>query len=101
MLFVLTQSKSGVLLTVRVKPRAKTNAIIGVRDEKLLIAVSAAPADGAANAAVICVLAKVLNIAPSNLSVARGHKSREKIIGILGLGLVEILSRLTAALPSD
>ena len=100
-MFALSQTKSGVLLPVRVKPRAKTNSITGVRDEKLLIAVSAAPADGAANAAVLSVLARTLSIAPGLLSVARGHKSREKTICISELALEEILSRLTAAVPSD
>lgn len=101
MTFALTHTKSGTLLTVRVKPRAKTNSITGVRDEKLLISVNAAPTDGAANAAVLAVLAKVLRVAPSSLSVARGHKSREKSVCISSLTLEEILSRLTVAIPSD
>lgn len=101
MFFSLTQTKLGVLLAVRVKPRAKINSITGVRDKKILVSVNAAPTDGAANAAVLAVLSKVLRVAPSFLSVARGHKSREKTIAISGLSLEEILSRLTAALPSD
>ena len=101
MSFSLIQSKSGVLLAIRVKPRAKTNSITGVRQEKVLISVSAAPTENAANAAVVDVLAKLLNVAPSNLVVARGHKSREKMIGVSGLALEEIRARLTAALPSD
>jgi uncharacterized protein (TIGR00251 family) len=100
-MFALSQSRAGVLLPVRVKPRAKSNSIIGVRDEKILIAVTAAPADGAANAAVLSVLAKNLGVAPSTLSIVRGHKSREKTIDVSTLSLEEIQLRLTAALPSD
>lgn len=99
--FSLIQSKSGVLLTIRVKPRAKTNSVIGARDGKLLVAVNAAPEGGAANAAVLSVLAKTLDVAPRSLSVARGHKSREKTIGISSLPLEEIQLRLTIAVPSD
>jgi uncharacterized protein (TIGR00251 family) len=99
--FLLTPSRAGVLLAIRVKPRAKINSIIGARDEKILVAVTAAPTDGAANAAVLSVLAKTLGVAPSRLSVARGRKSREKMIAISTLSIEEIQLRLTDALPSD
>lgn len=52
--------KNGTLLPVRVQPRGRTDAVEGVRNEVLLVSVSAAPADGAANAAVIEVVAQAL-----------------------------------------
>jgi uncharacterized protein (TIGR00251 family) len=101
MCFTFVAGKSGVLLSIRVKPRAKTNSIIGIRGERILISVTAAPEKGAANAAVLAVLAKILAVAPGELSVVRGHKSREKTICIASLSGEEIQKRLTAALPSD
>lgn len=101
MLIPLRESKSGVLLPVRVKPRAKASAVGGVRDEKLLVAVTAAPTDGEANAAVLSVLAKTLDITPGALSIARGSKTRDKTICIAALSVEEVHTRLTAALPSD
>lgn len=86
---------------MRVKPRARANKIEGVREATLQISVTAAPTDGEANAAVIATLAKALGVAKSTLTLARGHKSREKTVCISELSEGEIRSRLTAALPSD
>ena len=85
-------------MPVRVKPKGTTNQIKGVRDGVLLISVSAAPVDGAANAALIEVLAKALGCAKSTLEVVKGQKSREKSVGVSGLGLEEIALRLTTLL---
>ena len=83
---------------MRVKPKGKASKIEGVRDGVLRISVSAAPVDGAANAAVIKVLAKALGCAKSSLEVARGQKSREKSVCVSQLSLEEIALRLTTFL---
>ena len=97
----LQQSKQGILLPVRVKPRGKANKIEGVRDGALLVSVTAAPTDGQANAAVIETLAKALGCAKSTLSLARGQKSREKMVCISQVSLEEIEFRLTALALSE
>ena len=56
--------------------------------------VTAPPADGEANAAVIAVLAKALGIAKSKLAIVRGEASREKTISVEGLSAEEALRRL-------
>jgi uncharacterized protein YggU (UPF0235/DUF167 family) len=80
-----TATRAGVLLPVRVKPRGRANAVEGVRHGALLVSVTAAPAEGAANAALIEVLADFLNRARSTLSIARGHKARDKVVLAAGL----------------
>lgn len=97
----LTQGKNEVLVPVRVRPRARANRIEGVREGLLLLSVSAAPVDSAANEAVILVLSKALGVAKSRLSLVRGHKSRDKIVAVMQLSLEEITARLTAAAPSE
>lgn len=97
----LTESKDRILLSIRVKPRARSNSIDGVRDGALLLSVTAAPSDGEANHAVIKTLAKELGFARSDLELVRGHKSREKTVAIAGLSRSEILARFTAFLPSE
>jgi len=66
------------VLSLRVQPRAKHNQIIGVKDGSLLIRTTAPPAAGQANKAVLKLLAAHLNIAPSRLTLLRGHTHRNK-----------------------
>jgi uncharacterized protein (TIGR00251 family) len=92
----LSPGKDGVLVPVRVKPRARVNKIEGVRDVVLLVAVNAPPVEGAANAAVIEVLSKALGCARSTLYLARGEKSRDKIVCVTQLGEEEIRTSLAS-----
>ena len=66
------------LLRVRVQPKARANAVLGWRGEALRVTVTAAPADGKANRAVIELLAATLSVPPSSISLVRGATSRDK-----------------------
>jgi uncharacterized protein YggU (UPF0235/DUF167 family) len=77
-------------LTVRVTPRGGREAVEGwTRDEAgrpvLKVRVAAAAADGAANAAVLALLAKTLGRPKSALAILRGETARVKQIEIEGL----------------
>ncbi len=90
----LSDSENGVLIPLRVRPRARHNAIEGVREGALLVSVTALPSDGAANAAVLELLAKTLKCAKTSLQLQRGGKSRDKIVLCPNLSSEEILARL-------
>jgi uncharacterized protein (TIGR00251 family) len=72
-------------LTVRLKPRAKRNAIVDERDGVLHVSVAAAPVDGQANAALCKLIAKRAGVARGQVSVIRGERSREKVLRVEGL----------------
>ena len=74
-----------LVLSVRVQPRASNNEILDVRDGRLRLRTTAAPADGKANQAVIKLIAAYLQIAPSRISVLRGKTQRNKQLRIAGL----------------
>ena len=64
---------------MRVTPRAGVDAVGDVGpDGALLVRVRAAPADGAANKALIKVLAAALEVAPSRIDIVSGASSRIK-----------------------
>ena len=70
-------------LEVRVTPRADENALDGFTvDGVLRIRVTAAPADGSANEAVVRLLAKALNVPARDVTLLRGSRSRHKIFDI-------------------
>lgn len=68
----------GTTLTVRVSPNARANKV-EMEGETITVSVTAPPADGAANAAVINLLSKALGIAKTRLTLVQGHKCRDKV----------------------
>jgi uncharacterized protein (TIGR00251 family) len=75
---VIKDHPEGLVLTVRVQPKASRNAIIGGHGEALKIALTAPPVDGAANKACIAFLAKKLGLAKSAFAILSGQTSRNK-----------------------
>jgi hypothetical protein len=73
-----------LVVAIRVIPRAKHDAIVGVVDGTLRVRTTAPPADGKANKAVISLIAKHLGLAPSRIEVLRGHTQRNKQLLIRG-----------------
>jgi hypothetical protein len=75
------------LIAIRVSPRSAKPGIGGWRTgadgrEELEVKVAEAPADGAANEAVIRLLARALGVSRSELSIVSGAASRHKRIAI-------------------
>jgi uncharacterized protein len=85
-------TKAGVRIDLRVIPRASKTAFAGLRDGRLLLRVTAPPVDGAANAAVIAILAKALDVPKGSVTLFEGHGSRNKSVEIAGV--TEALVRL-------
>jgi hypothetical protein len=79
-----TETAGGVRLRVRVQPRASRSGVAGVYGEALKVRVTAPPVAGAANAAVVAVIARWLGIPPRTVTVEQGHAARDKVIAIAG-----------------
>jgi uncharacterized protein len=92
---VLTTTNEGVLIAVRVVPRAARAGLAGIRDNALLVRLNAAPVEGAANAELIQVLADTLGVARRAVSISSGEQSRRKTVLIRGLSADEVASRIT------
>jgi uncharacterized protein YggU (UPF0235/DUF167 family) len=82
-----------VRFAIRVTPRAGRDRIESVADGALGVRVSAAPADGAANAAVLRLLAAELGVAPSRLRLVSGAAGRHKLVEVAGLEPAELRAR--------
>ena len=65
-------------------PRSSRTAVGGQRDGRLLVRVTAAPVDAAANEAVVRALADALDVPRRNGRIAAGMTSRNKTIEIAG-----------------
>ncbi|HYM82883.1 MAG TPA: DUF167 family protein [Candidatus Dormibacteraeota bacterium] len=71
-------------LAVRLTPRGGRDAIEGIRDHALLVRVAAPPADGAANEALLRLLAAELDSPRTALRIASGAGSRRKVVAVSG-----------------
>jgi len=72
-------------ISVRVQPRARSDALTVVRDGVLVVRLTAPPLDGRANDALCRLIAGRLGIKTSGVEILRGHRSREKVVRISGL----------------
>jgi uncharacterized protein len=68
--------------TVWVKPGSSKGPLVEVADGALTVYLHERAVDGAANAALIAVLAKHFGIAKTQLSIVRSSSSRHKIVRV-------------------
>lgn len=88
-------------LPIRLTPGASSDRIDGWDVDPggrpiLKVRVRARPVEGEANAALLKLLAKTLNVPKSAVSLERGGQSRVKRIAIEGLSPDEVRARLSA-----
>jgi len=95
---LLTPTPGGTRLRLRVKPGARTSAIVGVHGGALKLSVTAPPDRGKANDAVVKLLAAVFGLPASAITITAGTASQDKIVTI-ALPPEAVLAGLTRVLP--
>jgi len=85
----------GLLLAVKVQPRASVNEVGEPLGDELRVKVTAPPVDSAANEAVLRLLVERLDCARNQVEVVRGHSSRHKVIKVRGLSVASVVARLS------
>jgi len=100
----ITRDASGVQLAVRVTARARRSEIKGViviEDGRRALAVrlAAPPVEGAANKALIAMIADHAGLAASRITIRSGETARLKILHLAGDGdaIVAALERAVGA----
>ena len=93
---MIRADREDVLIDVQVSPRASRAKVGPVHGDRLKVAVTAPPVDGAANAAVIEVLARALARPRRDLDVAGGMSSRRKTVRVRGATCAQIRATLAA-----
>ncbi|KAF7531717.1 hypothetical protein G7054_g8612 [Neopestalotiopsis clavispora] len=79
-----TKPLGAIHIHCRVKPGVNKNreGVSALTDDAVELNVAAPPRDGEANKAVIRVMSEALQVAKSDLTIAAGHKSKDKTIEI-------------------
>src|SRR3974390_1442561 len=86
----------GLLLSVKLQPRASENGIGEALGNELRIKVTAPPVDAAANEALVQLLAETLDCSRRQVELLRGHTSRHKLVRLHGLKAQGVLARLVS-----
>jgi uncharacterized protein len=94
---VIHPTPHGIVIDVRVIPRAGKSGVAGTRDGALLVRLTAPPVDGAANAELIEVLASALGVSRRAVTLVSGERSRQKRVNVAGLSVDDALARLAPA----
>jgi len=90
----LRTQPDGVLLAIKLQPRASSNEIGEPLGNELRIKVTAPPVDAAANEALVRLLAKKLECSRSKVELVRGMTSRHKVVKLCGVSVEEVASKL-------
>ena len=87
------QTLQGVVLTIKVIPKASQTAFAGIKNDVLRIRVKAIPEKGKANIALIAFLSETFRIAKERVRLLSGASGRHKRVLLLGCKLEEILAQ--------
>jgi uncharacterized protein (TIGR00251 family) len=82
---------------LRVVPGAGANAIVGRHGDAWKIRVGAPAERGAANDALLRLLAEALGLGRRDVTLVSGHGARDKIVELAGLTPAEVERRLASA----
>ena len=80
-------------ITVRVQPNAKRTEIVRFEEGVLYLKIAVPPVKGKANQEAVRLLADILGIPKTDITIERGATSRMKVIAIEGMSQEEILLR--------
>lgn len=91
------EHRHGTLVDITVQPRASKTEIIGLHDGAIRIRIAAPPVDGAANAAIIDLFSRILNVRKSAVEIASGATGRRKRVLVHGVSVGDVHALLEGA----
>lgn len=94
MLF-LKEDGDGVIIKIKVQPRASKNQLAGIMDDALRVRLTAPPVDGEANEACVKFLAIVFKVPRQRVELLSGHTGRQKMVRIAGITGADVLKLLS------
>ena len=87
------RASRGAILKIRVVPRARTNALTMESPGTLRARLTAPPVDGAANRALIELLARELGLKRADFELLQGERGRDKLVAVHGWTAADLEGR--------
>lgn len=88
----VTVRAGAVRFSVRVQPRSSREGVDGVHGDALRVRVNAPPVEGAANEAVVAVIAGALGVPRRAVRIVAGETSRSKVVEVEGIAPERVIS---------
>lgn len=89
----MAAAPSSVQIRVRLTPRGGADRVDGVVDGVLRVRVAAPPVEGAANTALLRLIAGELGVARGRVRLVSGEASRTKVVGVEGVSPAALAER--------
>ena len=90
----VNEADGAITFDVQVVPRASRDRLGPVHGDRLKVQLTAPPVDGAANEALVELLAKSLGRRRGDVAIVRGHTGRKKTIRVAGSTRDALLCRI-------
>jgi uncharacterized protein len=90
----IAATADGVVIRVHAQPGAARSRIAGTHGDALKVQIHARPVEGAANRALVDLLAEALAVRPAAVTVVAGARGREKRLVVAGLDVAAACARL-------
>jgi uncharacterized protein len=81
---------AAVRVSVHVQPRAARSELVGMHGTALKVRLSAPPVDGAANDALVDLLALRFGIARRAVRIVSGQAARTKVVELTGVTVADV-----------
>jgi len=88
------EHQDGVVIKIKVQPRASKNRIAGMLGDALKVTLTAPPVDGAANAACIEYFSSIMNLPKNRLEIISGQTGRTKLLKIFGIKIADLKEKI-------
>lgn len=90
----VSEADGAITFDVQVVPRASRDRLGPIHGDRLKVQLTAPPVDGAANEALVALLAKALGRPRSDVRIVRGQTGRKKTIRVAGVGRDALFERI-------
>ena len=80
----ITEADGAITFDVQVVPRASRDRLGPVHGERLKVQLTAPPVDGAANDALVALVARALGRSRGDVAIVRGQTARKKTVRVAG-----------------
>ena len=90
----VTEADGAITFDVQVVPRASRERLGPVHGDRLKVQLTAPPVDGAANDALVQLLAKALGRPRAAVAIVRGQTGRKKTVRVAGATRDALLHRI-------
>lgn len=97
---LLRATPTGIVLQVKALAGSRRNELRGIENDRLKVAVTAAPEKGRANQAIARILADLLGLPPRCVILIQGATASRKTFLLTGVSLDQVRTQLKLGTPS-